>query len=202
MVVRLNRKFYERPTLAVARDLLGQRLVKVEANGERITGFILETEAYIGTEDDACHAKAGLTPRNHSMWGPAGHSYVYFTYGMHWMLNLVTEKEGFPAAVLLRAVYPEHGTDLIRERRAGQPRVRWTDGPGKLCQAFGIDGEYDGLDLCSRGSTIHIERTEPVAETSVTIGPRVGLNRVVEPWKSIPWRFQISAEEYVARGGS
>jgi DNA-3-methyladenine glycosylase len=201
MKKRLHRDFFERPTLEVARDLLGQQLVKLDDDGTRISGFICETEAYIGVEDDGCHAKSGLTPRNRSMWGPAGFSYVYFTYGMHWMLNLVTESDGFPAAVLLRAVFPQDGLDRIRERRAGQPQKRWTDGPAKLCQAFGIQGDHDGLDICTTGAVIFVEQSRAIPDSSVTIGPRVGLNRVAEPWKSAPWRFRVSYDDFALRGG-
>ncbi len=196
---RLTRDFYEQPTLLVARSLLGQRLVKIEG-AKRLTGLISETEAYIGTDDDGCHAKAGLTRRNRSMWGPAGHCYVYFTYGMHWMLNLVTEGDGFPAAVLIRSLIPEEGMDTFRQRRVGQPVERWMDGPAKLCQALGIQGQQDGLDLCATDSVIFVEKADPVPDSSVTTGPRVGLNRVAEPWKSMPWRFHLP-RDYKASGG-
>lgn len=201
MKLRLNRPFFNRSTLDVARDLLGQRLVKIESNGTRISGWICETEAYIGTDDDGCHAKSGLTYRNRSMWGRPGISYVYFTYGMHWMLNLVTEKDGFPAAVLLRGIVPQEGIELITQRRAHQPPEHWTDGPAKICQAFQITGEYDGLDLCHPQATLFVEQEKKIADEFVTIGPRVGLNRVEEPWKSIPWRFQVPAESFAERGG-
>jgi DNA-3-methyladenine glycosylase len=191
---RLSRGFFERSTLAVARDLLGQRLVRIEEDGSRVSGLISETEAYIGTDDDGCHAKSGPTRRNHSMWGPAGTCYVYFTYGMHWMLNLVSEQEGFPAAVLLRGVIPQEGIEIIQKRRAGQPPQRWTDGPAKLCQAFSIHGEHDRIDSCHPEAIIFIERGVAVPDSSVTIGPRVGLNHVAEPWKSMPWRFRLSSD--------
>jgi DNA-3-methyladenine glycosylase len=201
MIQRLRRGFFEQATLDVARELLGQRLVKLEGEA-RLSGFICETEAYIGTDDDGCHAKAGLTPRNRSMWGPAGHCYVYFTYGMHWMLNLVTERDGFPAAVLVRALFPVEGLGIIEQRRAGQPAKHWTDGPAKLCQAFGIHGAQDGLDVCLPDSVIFIEREDRVPDSSVTIGPRVGLNRVAEPWKGMPWRFRLPKDQYSGRGES
>jgi DNA-3-methyladenine glycosylase len=194
MNLRLRRSFYERPTLTVARDLLGQRLVRIEEDGSRISGLISEAEAYIGTDDDGCHAKSGLTRRNQSMWGPAGTCYIYFTYGIHWMLNLVTEQEGFPAAVLIRAVIPQEGIEIIRKRRAGQPPQRWTDGPAKLCQAFNIHGEHDHLDSCLPESMIFVEQGDPVPDMSVTVGPRVGLNSVAEPWKSMPWRFRLTSD--------
>jgi DNA-3-methyladenine glycosylase len=168
------------------------RLVKIEATGQRVVGEISETEAYIGTEDDACHARSGRTARNKTMWGPAGFYYVYFTYGMHWMLNFVTEQDGFPAAVLMRGVIVLEGQEIIRQRRAGQPHQHWTDGPAKLCKAFGIDGSYDGLDSVIPAADLYIVTGQAIPDSSVTIGPRVGLNRVVEPWKSMPWRFRIN----------
>ena len=186
----ISRSFFKRPTLTVARDLLGQRLVKLEGN-QRIAGLITETEAYIGTKDDGCHARAGLTNRNRSMWGPSGHAYVYFTYGMHWMLNIVTERNGFPAAVLLRGVKPVEGHEVIRRRRAGRPESELTDGPAKLCQAFALDGSFNGMDLCHPQSALFIQRDVVIPEQSVTTGPRVGLNKVSEPWKSKPWRFRV-----------
>jgi DNA-3-methyladenine glycosylase len=185
------RNFFNRPTLIVARELLGQRLVKIEGD-QRIAGMITEAEAYIGTDDDGCHARVGLTERNRSMWGPPGHAYVYFTYGMHWMLNFVTEQEGYPAAVLLRAVEPAEGHDLIRQRRAGRPESELTNGPAKICQAFDLDGSYDGLDLCQAGSALFLEQGVNIPDHRVTTGPRVGLNQVSEPWKSMPWRFRVS----------
>ena len=186
----ISRSFFDRPTLTVARELLGQRLVKLEGD-QRIAGLITETEAYIGTEDDGCHARAGLTNRNRSMWGPPGHAYVYFTYGMHWMLNIVTERDGFPAAVLMRAVKPAEGYEVIQRRRTGRPESELTNGPAKLCQAFALDRSFDGLDLCHPQSVLFIERGVDIPENSVTTGPRVGFNQVSEPWKSMPWRFQV-----------
>lgn len=187
---RLDRSFFDRPALQVTRDLLGMRMVRLDG-GRRLSGTIVEAEAYIGEEDLGCHCKAGRTPRTRVMYGPPGHAYVYFTYGMHWMLNLVVEAEGFPAAVLIRAILPLEGLDVIASRRDGQPEARWTDGPGKICQALNIDGSLNGADLCAPSAGLFIERGEPVLDSSVTIGPRVGLNSVPEPWKSKPWRFLV-----------
>ena len=189
---RLSRDFFARSTVDVARALLGMRLVRVDG-GKRLAGILTETEAYRGEEDQGCHAKAGLTPRTRVMYGPPGHTYVYFTYGMHWMLNFVTEVEGFPAAVLIRAIQPTEGLEVIAVHRDGRPRAQWTDGPAKLCQALGIDGRQHGLDLCAPGAEIFVEFAETVPNSAVTIGPRVGLNSVAEPWKSIPWRFRVSS---------
>ncbi len=182
----LPRAFYDRPTLTVARELLGARLVRI-LDGIKLVGLITETEAYIGEEDLGCHARAGRTPRTQVMYGPPGHAYVYFTYGNHWMLNAVTEAEGFPAAVLIRAIQPVEGVEVISARRNG----RDTFGPGKVCQALGIAKGENGADLTATGGGLWIEAGIPVAEGSVTIGPRVGLYSVPEPWKSKPWRFCV-----------
>ena len=189
MSSRLTRNFFARPTLQVARELLGACLVHIEDN-QRLAGWITETEAYIGEADLGCHARAGRTPRTQVMFGPPGHTYVYFTYGMHWCLNFVTEAEGFPAAVLIRAIQPCEGIEVIAARRAPQPPSHWTDGPGKLCQALGIDRRHNALNLCSPDSELFVEFGPPIPPENVTIGPRVGLNTVPEPWKSMPWRFK------------
>lgn len=172
----------------MARELLGKRLVRLE-EGLRTAGIIVECEAYRGEEDQGCHCKAGRTPRTAVMYGPPGHSYVYFVYGMHWMLNVVTEREDHPGAVLIRALRPAEGLERIAQRRDGRPRREWTDGPAKLCQALDIDGALNSLDLCRPDSPLFIEREAPVPEERVRRTPRVGLNSVPEPWKSIKWRF-------------
>lgn len=191
---RLGRAFFARSALEVAPDLLGQRLVRI-AGETRLSGTIVETEAYVGTEDLGCHARAGRTARNRTMWGPPGHAYVYFTYGMHWLLNAVTETDGHPGAVLIRAIAPEEGVEEMRRRRTrpGRPappdRIL-ADGPAKLCQALGIAGALDGADLCAPGAELFVEEGEPVPDAQVVTGPRVGLYSVPEPWKSLPWRFR------------
>jgi DNA-3-methyladenine glycosylase len=183
----LPRNFYDRPTLIVARELLGARL-NCTLNGVRLAGIIVEAEAYIGEQDLGCHAKAGKTKRTSVMYGPPGHAYVYFTYGMHWMLNIVTERLGFPAAVLIRAMEPVDGVNIITTRRQG----RDTAGPAKLTQALGIDGALNGVDLCDAASGLWIAAGVPIAEDDIITGPRVGLYTVPEPWKSMPWRFRTS----------
>lgn len=192
---QLVRSFFSRNTLDVARELLGMRLVRQERD-VRLVGVISEVEAYRGEEDQGCHARAGRTPRTRVMYGPPGHAYVYFTYGMHWMLNFVTEAEGYPAAVLIRAILPVEGLDVIAARRDGQPFAHWTNGPAKLCQALGIDGRHNGLDLCAPQSEIFVQVGESIPDSAVTIGPRVGLNNVPEPWKSIAWRFRIQSADF------
>jgi len=182
----LPRKFYNRPTLTVARELLGARLIHI-SNGIKLVGLITETEAYVGEDDLACHAKAGRTIRTDPMYGPPGHAYIYFTYGNHWMLNAVTEREGFPAAVLIRAIQPIEGVEVMMERRQG----RDTFGPGKLTQALGITKSQNYADLTEPDSSLRIEAGILVPDKSVTIGPRVGLNKTAEPWLSMPWRFLV-----------
>jgi len=182
----LPREFYNRPTLTVARELIGARLVRM-LDGIKLVGLITEAEAYIGEEDQACHAKAGRTPRTQVMYGPPGYAYVYFTYGNHWMLNAVTDQDGFPAAVLIRAIQPIEGVQVMSVRRNG----RDTFGPGKLCQAMGITKSENECDLTEADSDLWIEPGISVPEKNVTIGPRVGLNTVPEPWLSKPWRFLV-----------
>lgn len=185
----LQRNFYNRPALEVARDLLGCRLVRF-LNGHRMSGWITETEAYQGEEDLGCHASAGKTPRTAVMYGPPGRAYVYFTYGMHWLLNAVTGPEGKPAAVLIRAIQPDEGVTAMAENRPYKARKSgWTDGPAKLTQALAIDGELNTSDLCSRKAGLWIEPGQDIPEDQIAQTARVGLNSVPEPWRSIPWRF-------------
>src|SRR6266508_2078739 len=180
------RDFYNRSTLTVARELIGARLIRI-LDGVRLVRLITETEAYISQKDLACHAKAGLTPRTAVMFGEPGHAYVYFTYGNHWMLNVVTEREGFPAAVLIRAIQPIEGAEVMLARRQG----RDTFGPGKICQAMGIGKGENGVDLTTTVSGLWIEAGVKVPNSLVTKGPRVGLNSTPEPWLSKPWRFLV-----------
>ncbi|MBP6207902.1 MAG: DNA-3-methyladenine glycosylase [Anaerolineales bacterium] len=187
--------FFNRPTLTVARELLGARLVR-EQDGIKLVGLISETEAYFGFDDLASHAKAGRTIRTAPMFGPPGHAYIYFTYGNHWMLNAVTEAEGFPAAVLIRAIQPVEGVEVMLERRNG----RDTLGPGKLTQAMGITKSENNVNLTEAGSSLRIERGISIPENSVTIGPRVGLNKTPEPWFSKPWRFLVKEQILRNRG--
>ncbi len=191
----LPREFYDRPTLTVARELLGTRLVRL-LDGVRLAGLILETEAYIGEQDLGCHARAGRTPRTQVMYGPPGHAYVYFVYGNHWLLNVVTERQGFPAAVLIRAIWPVEGIEAMAARRGG----RDTFGPGKVCRAMAIGRAENGADLTSSHAGVWIEAGITIPDWAVTVGPRVGLYSVPEPWKSIPWRFRVSGVEFQRLG--
>ena len=182
-------EFYARPTLTVARDLLGCQLVRI-LDGERLVGIITETEAYIGEDDLACHAKAGRTKRTTPMYGPPGRAYVYFTYGMHWCLNAVTEAEGFPAAVLIRAVETVAGESVVAFRRRKAKRADWTNGPAKLTVAFGIDSQHNEVNLTQTDSGLWIGPGFVISDSNVTSGPRVGLTNVPEPWQSVNWRFK------------
>ena len=175
-----------------ARGLLGQRLVRV-VDGQRVSGLIIETEAYDGESDQACHARSGRTERNAMMYGAAGHAYVYFTYGMHWMLNCVCGPTDYPAAVLLRAILPLEGLDFIAARRSGIAEKLWCDGPAKLTKALSIDKNLNGADLCGPKDAIFIEKGPEIPEEDVQRTPRIGIQYASEPWLSQPWRFVVSA---------
>ena len=190
----LPRAFYEQEVTFVARALLGKRLVRRQ-QGQLLAGIIVETEAYRGEEDLACHARSGRTPRTAVMYGPAGHAYVYFTYGMHWCLNAVTGAVGFPAAVLLRAVWPVAGLDEMAKRRGRFPKAQWCNGPAKLCQAFAIDGALNSADLCSSSDELWVEDGPSISDEKVTTAPRIGIQSVPEPWRNKPWRFSVPFPE-------
>lgn len=187
---RLPRAFFARDTLTVARALLGQRLVRVLADGTRLAGLITETEAYVGETDLACHARAGRTARTAVMYGPPGRAYVYFIYGSHWCLNVVTERPGFPAAVLIRALQPVEGVELLRRRRGGRPDHQLTNGPGKLTHALAVAEAFNTADLCARAAHLFIERNPDPPAAEISAGPRVGIDRVPEPWRGRPWNFR------------
>ena len=170
--------------------MLGQRLVRLW-QGQRLAGVITEVEAYIGQTDLACHARFGRTPRSEVMFGAPGHAYVYFTYGMHWMLNCVTEADDFPAAVLIRAIRPVEGIDVMRRRRSRRPDKILTNGPAKLAQALNIDKSFNGHDLCASTAELFIEKLPVLPEAAVLCGPRIGLGATPEPWLSHPWNFKV-----------
>lgn len=190
----LPASFYDREVADVARDLLGMRLVRFQ-NGLRISGIITETEAYRGEEDLACHARVGRTRRTEVMYGPPGHAYIYFTYGMHWCLNCVTGTEGFPAAVLLRSIEPVEGLEIIAERRKGVERKLWCNGPAKITKALGLSGTENGVDLTSADGNLWIEKGEQTPLDKIKSGPRVGMGSTPEPWFSMPWNFKLIAKK-------
>ncbi len=191
----LPERFYDRQVIEVARDLLGSRLVRI-LNGQRISGIITECEAYDGMQDLACHAKVGKTNRNAVMFGPAGRAYVYFTYGMHWCLNVVSGALDYPAAVLIRAIEPREGLPLIAEHRKQVNRKNWTNGPAKLTQALQVMGEQNGVNMTRQAENLWIETGWPVADALVKSGPRIGIDNTPEPWRSMPWRFWFDVSQH------
>ncbi len=185
--------FYARDTVVVAKALLGQLLVSV-VGGRRCLARIVETEAYVGPHDPACHAAGWRrTPRNEVLYGPPGLAYVYFTYGMHWCVNVVTEPEGYPAAVLLRAAEPLEGLATMRRRRGRVPDLALAAGPARLTQALGIDRRLNGHRLASRPLWIAAGEAAPARQ--VVAGPRVGI-RVAADWKL---RFYVRDNPFVSR---
>ena len=192
--MKIPRLFYQQPTLDVARQLLGKYLVRKHEDGTTI-GRIVETEAYVGPEDLACHASRGRTARTQVMFGRAGHAYVYLVYGFHHMLNIVTEAVDFPAAVLIRAVEPMEGIDLMGARRGTEERRKLASGPGKLCQAFAIDRTLNGDDVC--GKVLYLEDRRELAPQFVAT-PRIGVEYAGD-WKHKPWRFVVRDSEFVSK---
>jgi DNA-3-methyladenine glycosylase len=195
-MTRLARDFYARDTLTVARELLGQRLIRL-VDGRELSGRIVEVEAYVGRDDEACHASRGRTARNALMFGPPGYAYVYFIYGMHHCFNAVTEPEGAAAAVLIRALEPLEGIEVMRQNRNGRRGVELTNGPAKLCYALEIDRALNGADLVS-GSALWIEDGRAVADAEVARGPRIGV-RGDERALTVPWRLWVRDHPYVSR---
>lgn len=186
--------FYNRPVTQVAQALLGKRLVRMVGD-KRIAGLISETEAYDGTHDLACHARVGKTKRNEVMFGSAGHAYVYFTYGMHWCLNVVTGELDYPAAVLIRAMEPVEGQSIIAENRPNVDPKNWTNGPAKLTKAIQIDKDQNGIDLTQKYGNLWIEDGLTIVEERIITTPRIGIANTPEPWRSMPWRFYFKVLE-------
>jgi DNA-3-methyladenine glycosylase len=195
---KLPRSFYTRPNVVtVARDLLGKILVVPAKNGKRVSGMIVETEAYRGPLDRAAHSYGGRrTKRTEPMYGIGGTAYVFFVYGMYFQFNVVTNAAETPHAVLIRAVEPVEGLELMRERRAGQPDRNLTKGPGKLCIAMGIDRRLDGADLL--GDRVWLEDRPAVRRSQIGSGPRIGIDYAGE-WVEKPWRFWIKDNPFVSR---
>ena len=191
----LPRVFYLQDTRVAAQKLLGQVVLRRLPSGETLSGIIVETEAYV-TDDPACHAYRGQTPRNSAMFGSPGHAYVYFTYGLHMMLNLVCAPEGIAEAVLIRALEPVEGEDTMRENRGGIAETRQlTNGPGKLAQALSLTRlSHNGLDLTDPQSELQIlAHTYPSFEIVTTT--RIGITQGVD----LPWRYYIQGNRYVSR---
>ncbi|HLQ66282.1 MAG TPA: DNA-3-methyladenine glycosylase [Candidatus Limnocylindrales bacterium] len=193
----LSRPFYARPTLVVARELLGSILAR-RVPGGILRGRIVETEAYVGEEDKACHARAGRTQRTDPLYGPPGLAYVYLTYGMHYMLNAVTEPEGKPAAVLIRAAEPLEGIEGMRKARGIEDERLLAAGPARLTQAFGIDLRQNRADL--RGPDVWIEPGDAVPDAAVGTSARIGCHTAPAPWDQMPWRFYVAGNEHVTPG--
>lgn len=190
----LPRAFYARETEIVAREMLGT-VVECETDDGCASGIIVETEAYLGEHDLACHAAAGRTARTEALYGSPGTSYVYFIYGMYWCFNAVTRAEGLPSAVLVRALEPLDGLALMHKRR---PRIRseveLTNGPGKLCTALGIDGSMSGKSL--QRKPLLIREGERVPDARVEVTTRIGITRCAD-W---PLRWIVRGNRFVSRG--
>jgi DNA-3-methyladenine glycosylase len=195
---KLPREFYTRPNvLNVARDLLGKLLVVPTRNGKRVSGRIVEVEAYRGPQDRAAHSYGGRrTRRTEPMYGIGGTAYVFFVYGMYFQFNVVTNVAETPHAVLIRAVEPVAGIELMRKRRSGQPDHNLTNGPGKLCIALGIDRRLDGADLLD--SRVWLEEGDKIPRSKIMSGPRIGID-YAEEWKDKPWRFWLKDNPFVSR---
>lgn len=190
----LDQSFYDREVTDVARDLIGRRLVR-KSNGTTLAGIIIEAEAYRGEEDLACHAHVGKTKRNAVMYGPPGFAYIYFTYGMHWMLNCVCGPENFPAAVLLRSILPTDGLQTIAYRRHQRSPKEWCNGPAKITQALDLDSRMNNTPLFHQNGPLRIEEGIHIPQEMIQTSPRIGLGATPEPWLSKPWRYFITSEQ-------
>ena len=197
-MMKLPRDFYTRSdVLEVARDLLGKKLVVPNRRGARVSGIIVETEAYRGPEDRASHAFGGRrTNRTETMYGRGGTAYVYFVYGMYNQFNVVTNVEDVPHAILVRALEPSEGLDIIRRRRPGRSEYEWTSGPGRLCLALGIDRKLDKADLL--GDRVWIEEGASISPRQIARGPRIGID-YAESWVNKPWRFWVRDNPFVSK---
>lgn len=195
---KLPREFYTRPNVVtVARELLGKLLVIPVRNGRRVSGRIVEVEAYRGPEDRAAHSYGGRrTKRTETMYGIGGTVYVFFVYGMYNQFNVVTNVEDNPHAILIRAIEPVEGIEVMRTRRRGQPDHNLANGPGKLCLALGIDRKLDATDLT--GDRVWIEDAAKLPPSQIAAGPRIGIDYAGE-WVAKPWRFWIKNNSFVSR---
>ena len=191
-MTKLGRSFFERDTRIVAIELIGKTL-NFKDQGKHLSGMIVETEAYYGAEDPASHAYRGVTPRNKVMFGPAGFSYVYFTYGNHHCLNCVTEQEGKAGAVLIRALEPLEGLDVIKKNRPGCSIENLTNGPGKLAQAFGLTRTHSGLDLTE--ANLYITGPKSPQLMHISVSKRIGITRA----KDQLLRFHLTGNKFVSK---
>lgn len=197
--LKLRRGFYTRAdVLTLARALLGKRLVVPSDEGARVSGRIVETEAYLGAEDKAAHSyRNRRTARTETMFAVGGTAYVFFVYGMHHQFNVVAGAEGLPHAVLVRALEPEEGLELMRARRPARNDRELTSGPGKLCRALGIDRTFDGADLL--GQRVWIEDAGTVIPPEeIAAGPRIGI-AYAEEYALKPWRFWLKGNVFVSK---
>jgi len=190
---RLPRSFFARPSPEVGPNLLGRILVRKVGDGTLLTARIVEAEAY-QEDDPASHSFRGRSNRTEVMFGPPGHAYVYFTYGMHHCMNVVTGSTGEGSAVLLRAAEPLEGLEEMARRRGRNDHRALCSGPGRLCQALGIDRAENGLDLV-RGRLLWLLEGAPVAPSTISVGPRVGITSGTER----PWRFSVQGDRFVSR---
>lgn len=195
---RITRKFFlHKDTVGVARDLLGKLLVVPDADGERVSGMIVEVEAYLGVTDKAAHSYGDRrTPRNEVTYGIGGHVYVFFIYGMYYQLNLVTGPAEYPNVVLIRAVEPVEGIEVMRARRGPMKDGNLTSGPGKLCIAFGIDRDLNGADLTAQ--RIWLEEYRKVSDEEISVGKRIGIDYAGEDAEK-PLRFWIRENSFVSK---
>jgi DNA-3-methyladenine glycosylase len=195
---KLPQTFYQRDdTLTIARELLGKILVVPTKSGERVSGAIVETEAYLGTIDKGAHTFRGRrTPRNEITYAAGGHVYVFFIYGMYFQLNAVTGGVDSPHVVLIRAIEPLEGIEVMRERRGPMTDKNLTSGPGKLCIALGVDRSMNGELLT--GDRLWVEDAMAVPKPQISSGPRIGIN-YAEEFVEKPWRFWIKNNQYVSR---
>lgn len=195
-LIRLPYAFYAREPWVVARALVGKRVLR-RLDGQWVGGVIVEAEAYTGADDAASHACRGRTARNAPMFGPPGHTYLYFIYGMHWMFNIAAHPEGAVGAALIRALAPELGLDMMQARRGGQPPAQLTNGPARLAQALALDAAWNDVDLCAHPDLLLTPGWE-LAEDAIASGPRVRV-----PGDAIaqarPWRFWLRDNPHVSR---
>jgi len=192
----LDKDFFNQDTQKTAQELLGKTLVRI-VDRKVLTGIICETEAYIGLQDKASHASRGRTKRTETMFGESGVWYVYMIYGFYYCLNIVTEKKDYPAAVLIRAIEPKRGIKIMKENRKTDNIRNLTSGPGKLCQAMGIDKKDNGTSAFKKDK-LYIQEGIKIPENNIVKTKRIGVD-YAGVWKDKPLRFYIKNSEYVSR---